>query len=65
MAIPSALKTQLVIDIERMQAEFTTLHGYPLEDIVVPCSSEYDVEEVQMLLDKLYPGRNYRTEGVA
>ena len=59
MAITSALKTKLAVDIERMKAEFLNRHGYPLEDIFVPCSLE-DVEEVQMLLDELYPESNYR-----
>ena len=59
MAITSALKTQLAVDIEQMKAEFMSLHGYALDGIVVPCSLE-DVEEVQMLLDDLYPGSNYR-----
>ena len=62
MAIPThlaALKTQLVLDIERMHAEFMDAHGYPLEDIVVPCSPD-DVDEVQMPLDDLYPSCNYR-----
>lgn len=59
MAIPNALKAQLVTDIEQTRAEFMKLYGFPLEDIVVPCSLD-DVEEVQLLLDCSYPESGYR-----
>lgn len=64
MAITGALKTKLAVDIERMKAECMSLHGYPLENILVLCPLE-DVQEVQMLLDELYPENDYRAEAIA
>lgn len=57
-----ALKTQLVEEIERMEAKFID-DGYRPDDIAVLCSSD-DVEEFQMLLDDLYPKSKYRAVAV-
>ena len=64
MAIPDALKAKLVADIEQMKAEFMSTYCFPLDDIVVPCSAAHDVDELQLLLDVLFPGLNYRAIAV-
>jgi len=59
------LKEQLVTDIERIHAQYMDVWGGKPEDIdiTVPCSPD-DLEEVQMLLEDLYPKSNYRAVAV-
>ncbi len=54
------LKTQLVEAIERLEAD----HGSPFPESLVLPSSPDDLEEIQMLLEDLYPKSNYRAEVV-